>query len=421
MTKDLVIFTSSFPYWTPTESSFIMPELDSLRNKFDNIIIVPERASGTICNYTESLQGITVDDSMSRLPYSRHRLLKASHLLNRKVMSLTLSDLSTYSNINQLASGVSFNINAVCFAGCIKRLMKRHALRPDNTLFYTFWFDHITSALALLCDKLPLNIITRVHGVDLYDFRVTYRSAKLRDFTMSRLIKVYCASDTARRYLIERHPSHSAKTVMSHLGSPALLTDLPTPAGNGNDITFFSCSRIAAEKRVHLNYRLIRALAISRPDMNFRWTHIGTGDKLASLINEVTHQCPANLSVTIESDRIDNENVHQFYHDNRVDWFMLMSETEGGVPVSICEAMSHGVPVIAASSGAIPEIVDSSTGLLLSHDPDDNEFLTAINRFIGGRETAGTLRVNARERWRNSFNSQQLRDSFASEISQLLP
>ncbi len=83
-------------------------------------------------------------------------------------------------------------------------------------------------------------------------------------------------------------------------------------------------------------------------------------DKLASLINEVSHQCPANLSVTIESDRIDNENVHQFYHDNRVDWFMLMSETEGGVPVSICEAMSHGVPVIAASSGAIPEIVDSS-------------------------------------------------------------
>ena len=421
MTKNLVIFTSSFPYWTPTESSFIMPELDALRSKFDNIIIVPECASGTICNYAEALHGITVDDSMSRLPYSRHRLLKASHLLNPKVMSLTLSDLSTYSNINQLASGVSFNINAVCFAGCIKRLMKRHALRPDNTLFYTFWFDHITSALALLCNKLPLNIITRVHGVDLYDFRVTYRSAKLRDFTMSRLLKVYCASDTARRYLIERHPSHSAKIAMSRLGSPAILTDSPTPAGNGNDITFFSCSRIAAEKRVHLNYRLIRTLALSRPDMNFRWMHIGTGDKLASLLNEVTHQCPANLNVTIESDRIDNENVHQFYHDNRVDWFMLMSETEGGVPVSICEAMSHGVPVIAASSGAIPEIVDSSTGVLLSHDPDDNEFLTAINRFIGGRETVGTLRVNARERWRNSFNSQQLRDSFASEISQLLP
>lgn len=208
---------------------------------------------------------------------------------------------------------------------------------------------------------------------------------------------------------------------MSRLGSPAILTDSPTPAGNGNDITFFSCSRIAAEKRVHLNYRLIRALALSSPDMNFRWMHIGTGDKLASLLNEVTHQCPANLNVTIESDRIDNENVHQFYHDNRVDWFMLMSETEGGVPVSICEAMSHGVPVIAASSGAIPEIVDSSTGVLLSHDPDDNEFLTAINRFISDREAAGKLRVNARERWRNSFNSQQLRDSFASEISQLLP
>ena len=139
MTKNLVIFTSSFPYWTPTESSFIMPELDALRSKFDNIIIDPERASGTICNYAEALHGITVDDSMSRLPYSRHRLLKASHLLNPKVMSLTLSDLSTYSNINQLASGVSFNINAVCFAGCIKRLMKRQALRPDNTLFYTFW------------------------------------------------------------------------------------------------------------------------------------------------------------------------------------------------------------------------------------------------------------------------------------------
>ena len=114
MTKNLVIFTSSFPYWTPTESSFIMPELDALRNKFDNIIIVPNvrpdylQLYGVASRHHGRRQHVTP----ALLPPP---LLKASHLLNRKVMSLTLSDLSTYSNINQLASGVSFNINAVCF------------------------------------------------------------------------------------------------------------------------------------------------------------------------------------------------------------------------------------------------------------------------------------------------------------------
>ncbi|MGZ5247769.1 MAG: glycosyltransferase, partial [Flavitalea sp.] len=49
----------------------------------------------------------------------------------------------------------------------------------------------------------------------------------------------------------------------------------------------------------------------------------------------------------------------------RFDLFLNVSESEG-VPVSIMEAMSAGLPVIATNVGGTREIVDGSNGVLVN-------------------------------------------------------
>ena len=73
-----------------------------------------------------------------------------------------------------------------------------------------------------------------------------------------------------------------------------------------------------------------------------------------------------------------NEEVMEYYKNNLVDLFVNMSESEG-LPVSMMEAMSFGVPVIAPDVGGIKEIVDENSGWLLSCENCSAEFVEVIN------------------------------------------
>lgn len=92
----------------------------------------------------------------------------------------------------------------------------------------------------------------------------------------------------------------------------------------------------------------------------------------------------------------------QVYHGARV--LVLPSFDEGfGLPA--LEAMSLGVPVVAADRGALPEVVGDA-GLLVS--PDDPEALSsALERVLGDDVLARSLSMRGRERagrfnWRDT-------------------
>ena len=92
---------------------------------------------------------------------------------------------------------------------------------------------------------------------------------------------------------------------------------------------------------------------------------------------------------------------------------------EEGVPVALMEAMAYGIPVISTSTGAIHELVNSSSGFLV---PPENAHLLAhaIRLFMNlSLEEIGKLSDSCFNTVQHSFNSDKNGRAFAKWVNSL--
>jgi colanic acid/amylovoran biosynthesis glycosyltransferase len=113
-----------------------------------------------------------------------------------------------------------------------------------------------------------------------------------------------------------------------------------------------------------------------------------------------------------------NEEILAYYHSNDISAFVNVSSSEG-IPVSIMEACSFGLPVIATAVGGTPEIVfHGKNGFLLPSDFSPQMFLEQLRRirFMDADDYA-TLCSNSRRIWEEKFSADVNYKKFYSEIS----
>jgi glycosyltransferase involved in cell wall biosynthesis len=143
------------------------------------------------------------------------------------------------------------------------------------------------------------------------------------------------------------------------------------------------------------------------------WTHIGNGP----LFEEIKSACnflPENVKVNFKG-RLTQELVFTFYSSTPVDFFINCSISEG-LPVSIMEAISFGIPVVATNVGGTSEIVNPLTGFLL-----DSKFETRrVAQMLVTLKNSdiAALRKSARLFWKQNFDSPQNYSRFVSELLQ---
>ena len=108
--------------------------------------------------------------------------------------------------------------------------------------------------------------------------------------------------------------------------------------------------------------------------------------------------------------------AHQYYKSLQPDLFINLSSSEG-VPVSIMEAMSFGIPVIATSVGGNPEIVNNNNGYLISKHADKQDISLLIkNHFKLGDKEKNIKMNNALETWFNNYNADKNYSQFIDDI-----
>jgi glycosyltransferase involved in cell wall biosynthesis len=79
-----------------------------------------------------------------------------------------------------------------------------------------------------------------------------------------------------------------------------------------------------------------------------------------------------------------------------------VSETEG-LPVSMMEAISFGVPILATDVGGCNEIVTIETGILIPKDFQPELVAMEISKFKDSQKNEIVFRQNVKEFWKKNF------------------
>jgi glycosyltransferase involved in cell wall biosynthesis len=407
---NLVLFTSTYPFDGGAEQTFLNPELEYLRSVFDRIVLVPKKILGNCLPLPEN---VSVDKSYALLldHYSSVSLLGrvlGSRLFYREFFSHP-SLLLYPSAVMRMTR---FMAVAKLTFDWVKNWLDGN---PEcRTLFYTYWFDSSSLGIGLAKQHDPrLRLISRVHGYDLYEedyYNPPYWPFRLASIAV--LEALFPDSDAGLQYLTEKYPQHSAHYQTSLLGvaDPGFVS----LASADNVFRIVSCSMLVPVKRVELLLEGVLCASQMRKHQKFEWTHMGNGSTRNELQKNADRVLPENAKAFFPG-YSDKSALMKFYKERPADVFINVSSTEG-TPVSVMEAASCSIPVIATAVGGNPEIVSERNGILLDRNPAPREIAEAIFDLIDHPEAAAQKRKESRAVWTERYNAEVNFRAFAERL-----
>jgi colanic acid/amylovoran biosynthesis glycosyltransferase len=186
-----------------------------------------------------------------------------------------------------------------------------------------------------------------------------------------------------------------------------------------NSLRILSCSAVIPRKQV---VKIAEALMFMPDYVSVTWTHIGGGPLLGELEKQCFSIAKTKPNITcVLLGNLTNTQVKTFYKTNSVDLFINVSESEG-VPVSIMECMSVGVPALATDVDGNSEIVvDGYNGYLLQKQPTPQAIANSLMNVIELKEERKQLlKKNALNTWSTKYNATSNYDKFARILNALI-
>ena len=288
----------------------------------------------------------------------------------------------------------------------LEKHIKEHNL--TNAIHYIYWFDEWASILALVKKEIPqLKVISRVHGFDLHEDRSRIGYFPFRKLQLSSVEKVLAVSQQGERHLIKRYPNFSDKIEQLYLGTRRLR---PNPF-DGDQLHLLSISNLIPLKRVEL---IIDALAAT--DRPIRWTHFGDGELMPELIERAK-----NLGENIHyhfHGHVENKKILSFIENESISLFINVSNSEG-LPLSMMEVQSAGVPILATDVGGVKEIVNEKTGILVDKEISSNQLKNIIEEFPKHKLNSTEARIEIEDFWKNNFDAEKNFEKFVNYLATL--
>ncbi len=262
-------------------------------------------------------------------------------------------------------------------------------------LVYCYWNDSASlgAALQKRLGTIP-RLVTRIHNYELYEEEAPHHYIPLKRQFVADIDRFYAVSRQGQAYLKRVYGVPANKATLSRLGVP--VPEQMATTSSGNALYVLSISFCVPHKRVDLIIEALARLSEKLPEMDIYWTHLGAGplheslkDQAASafLWRNVHWSMPGHLS---------NAGVKLYLESQPVDLLLNASKNEG-VPVSVMEAMSYGVPAVAPDVGGVAELVSAECGCLMHHAPSAQELAEAIAALLPRLKLPG-LRVAARDK-----------------------
>lgn len=291
----------------------------------------------------------------------------------------------------------------------VKRI-KRELDIDEPLLLYSYWMYEVAYVAAKLKKWHPdSKFVTRCHGYDLYEERHVNGYLPFRQFIMDQADLICPISEKGKRYLHDCFAGkYDNKISVMRLGT-IKKAEISRMQKREEGIVLVSCSNLVDVKRVHL---IISALKKSKKSV--MWYHFGDGE-LREDLDKQAKSFPKNIRYRFMGYQL-NEDVQKFYANHYIDAFVNVSESEG-IPVSIMEAESYGIPIIATDVGGTSEIVhDKENGVLLKADFTDEMLLEAIDEVV---KKAEQYRADALRTWQTMSDAHRVFPEFFQLLAEV--
>lgn len=397
--KKLVVITNKFPYFN-TEA-FLESEIKYLQESFREVVFMPIIKG----NVRKSCENAIISDSYNKIYRN-----KFGNLIKTLVSYHFYSQFFKYRGKISDKSFLVKLIHQDIHYRILKNIIRKDSrLFDSDTVVYSYWFTPIVYALLKIKEELGLEykVVCRAHRFDVYD-----ETGEMPDRTycIENIDQIYPISQDAIDTFTEKY-GHPEKYTLARLGVKDYnIINNPSRHGLFHVLTV---SQSSARKRVLTIFDSLQEFAKRNTEIKVLWTHFGDGPLDQKLSESAINNTISNFTIELKG-RVPNADIIQYYKEQSIDVFVNLSESEG-VPVSVMEALSFGVPVIATNVGGTSEVMNTYNGVLLPSNPSRDEIIDA-NTFV---YSSNLDRCIIKNNWDKISNSAKVFPDFVKKLKEL--
>lgn len=409
--KNLVLLSSMFPYGK--QETFLESEINYF-DEFENVYIFNrdltkgkrrDVPSNCICDHKLQVHNLrdvkwTYDILVELFCcIKKYGLIKM--LSEKEIYKIMIDD---YTNAYFEAKRITKSLDC---AGV------RHS---DPLIIYSYWM-HTHAIVAILLKRKYKNskLVTRCHGFDIYEERLNINYLSFRYLILNQMDLICPISNDGKEYLYRKYSHIRAMIEVNRLGVKSDFTFHLNDDDRKKRLHVVSCSNMVPVKRID---RMISAFA-EIVDFNIKWVHFGDGSEETHLRKQADKMLGDNIEWEFKP-RIPNQEILNYLKVEQPHCILNTSESEG-IPVSMMEAMSYGIPVIATNVGGVKEIVaHEKNGFLMSSDFSEGELVKLIRKIYEfTTEEYYVLKQNAIKTHQKKYNADINYSEFANRIQLL--
>lgn len=437
----LFVLSAAYPYGDG--EIFLENELPFLRQAFDKVVLFPMFADGparAVPGHGE-VEVVRPKTGATSKSTEFWRGIRRSGGLFLKEWRQTPGSANPAAMLYRVARtlGIARRVEETLVSYAVRHRL--HASGAAVTI-YSYWMMQACIGGILAGQRLGAPVVSRAHGGDLYTERYTGNYLPWQAWKLQHLQHILPISRAGADYLMQRYPSLQnvmrQKMRISRLGvlERGHIGHIPGDAAR-RCFHLVSCSTVYGLKRVPLIYDVLRALAGLLPVRELRWTHIGDGPEFAQLNKRLTKdmgppevkegisrfrktspESGPTLEIRLCGNR-PNARIIPYYVEEQADLFINYSTSEG-IPVSIMEAFSAGIPAAAPDIGGMRELLcdagetrslpsgeiyAAEAGLLFAADAPPEDVAEGIARLYRQQAWAAKGRA-AYQKWAATYNAE---------------
>jgi glycosyltransferase involved in cell wall biosynthesis len=347
----ILYLTDHWPY--PPGESFVSNEIRDLAPHFDKIFLLPTTMGPfgkMIREIPENCEVLTDVHEEMLIRWNRKSFLgRLGAGINMKGVMGEVFASRPFAPREVI--GEAAQIRIVCDS--IENVMGPRFSEIDAVV--SFWLNRGALIAAELSRRHRRIVsVSRGHGGDIYAHRRGRKHLPMQRCALKQLKAILPDSDAGVKHIQEMYPEVADRVEIGRLGVDE--HDASAPSNDGR-LHIISVASLLPVKRIHLI-----AAALQYTTREIKWTHVGGGETLTQ-INAELENVGDNVEVDMKG-QIDHKDVLKWFEENPADVFINVSSSEG-LPVSIMEAFSYGIPAIVTAVGGMPEIVTEECGVLL--------------------------------------------------------